>query len=305
MRKTLARGRAEGHCEMRTAKGVSGFTLIELLVVIAIIAILAALLLPALSRAKDKAYATVCRSNLHQFGLALLSYLGDSQAYPVGNATGLIPYLGEKDIADGAVPVAGITGQIPGNSVYYCPAYVRLPALHQAPLGGFPSYGYNINGVANPLAIARTDLTYSGLGLGGNAVNYSLSPNVVSPVSPAIRDAQVLRPAEMFALADSQLECGTYGGTLSSSFVLGNSMLLLFPILQGHHPSGPSISPAYLGDGVYQRRHNLRFNVLFCDGHVETLKIDNLFSISSDVVLARWNNDGQTHRELVTDWQSR
>ena len=86
----LRRVKRKGGCP-----GVSGFTLIELLVVIAIIAILAALLLPALSRAKAKAQVSVCLSNQKQLALAWTMYADDNNGSLVpnrdGGATGFNP----------------------------------------------------------------------------------------------------------------------------------------------------------------------------------------------------------------------
>jgi prepilin-type N-terminal cleavage/methylation domain-containing protein len=114
----------------------SGFTLIELLVVIAIIAILAALLLPALSRAKERARRIRCVSNLRQAGVAALVYATDYRDMVPPAGQNLFPVqIGQTDIAVDAwkqlqLPVT----QTNGSSIWDCP---NRP--------GFPKFspGYN------------------------------------------------------------------------------------------------------------------------------------------------------------------
>jgi len=252
-----------------------GFTLVELLVVITIIAVLAALLLEIISQAKGKAQLIQCGNNVRQLGLAVQSFVADNNSYPLfvdppqGAWVALLQHA-ELSTATNRVNSSKYLSQ----GVWKCPA-AKKPA-NLPPHSGYFSYGYNCYGLWR-----QTDLVSLGLG-GHNLWDPPKNPAATNFPAPPVKESEVANPSEMMAVGDGFV--GGAGIIKDGGLILGRTT---------------GLQDFFGSTKRSDARHHGRANVAFCDGHVESPKLELLFEDTGDEALRRWNRDFLAHRERL------
>lgn len=219
------------------------FTLIELLVVIAIIAILASMLLPALRSAKEMGKKTSCLGNTKQIGAATLSYADDFK--------GMI------------LPINLVANA--GNSMFYTNilssnGYLPKPAASDWKL---ESWGNIVKGVWRCPSVPDQLLQWcGGYGMCEKHLGHYSSPTYLSKVT---------RASQLWLIGDTEGAESSYNGQRTTKIAI-----------QCPNPSCSNWDSTTNGTAAAPRHNNILANVVFMDGHGESLEYKRLKSNDRD-----------------------
>ncbi len=246
----------------RRTSNYRGFTLVELLVVIGIIALLISMLLPALNKARDAAVTTQCMSNMRQDGLAMAMYASDNPCcfppYRTALKFGAVSYPYFFEYLPGLY-------QAPNSQTFRCPADQMLEDDPSYPTGSMRGTYDELN--LSPTGQPISDLYFSYcLNADGPQLGYPLYPISLFPLTSPARIDDLGLPNRYNPIMTTYVTDSTHFAVMLETQDAAQ---------QGYDTNWTSYR--------FDHRKGTSQNVLFLDGHVETLVLKQFLPPSANL----------------------